>query len=128
MGWRGRGGRTWAGEEPSRTALRVLGPKASRTNKAASVGLKKASVFSTHVIQRGWAGYRDKAGMNGSRQGLFLIHFPRPVLPRPSPPEHALFPGLSGFVSLYSITPFGDTHGVMLLSKKGLTSPPGLVS
>ena len=111
MGWVGRGGRTSAEEELSRTALWVLGLKVSWMNKVASVGSKKASVFSTHVIQRGWTGCRDKAGMSGSCQGFFLIHFSRPVLPRPSLPGDVLFSGLSGSVSLWSINPFGDTHG-----------------
>lgn len=126
MGWVGRGGGTSAEEEPSRTALWVLGLKVSWMNKAASVGSKKASVFSTHIIQRGWTGCRDKAGMSGSCQEFFLIHFSRPGLPRPSPPGDVLFSGLPASVSLWSINHFGDTRGGLLLSTKGLRTSPAL--
>ena len=121
----GRGGGTWAGEEPSHTALRVLGLKASRTNKAARVGSKKAPVSSTHFIHRGRAGYGDKAGMNGPRQELFLIQLPRPVLSRPLPPEEALFPSLSGFVSSLPSSSMINMELLLLGNKRGLR-PPGL--
>ena len=90
-----------AEEEPSRTALWVLGLKVSRMNKVASVGSKKACVFSTHIIQRGWTGCGDKAEMSGSCQGFFLIHFSGPVLPRPSPP------GTFSFLDFLGLSLFG---------------------
>lgn len=43
----------------SHTALRMLGPKASRTNRAARVGSKNLPVSSTHFIHRGEAGCKN---------------------------------------------------------------------
>lgn len=70
----GEAGGTWAGEELSHTALWVLGLKVSRTNMAARVGLKAASVSSTHSIHRGRVGYGDKTGMSALIKVKCLPH------------------------------------------------------
>lgn len=51
VGW--EGWRVVDREKLSHTALRMLGPKASRTNNAAKVGSKKVPVSSTHFIHLG---------------------------------------------------------------------------
>lgn len=54
MGWVGRGGGTSAEEELLTHSTMGAGSESLLwMNKAASVGSKKASVFSTHIIQRG---------------------------------------------------------------------------
>lgn len=120
--WVERGGGTWAGEEPSHTALWVLGLKASRTNKAARVGWKKVPVSSTHFIHRGREGYGDKSGMNGSHQAFFLIHLPRPISSRPLSTGEALFVflglshfALSAFLVIHmGLLPLGNIKGYVL--------------
>lgn len=98
----GLGGKRWgtSAEEGPHAQLWVLGLKVSWMNKAASVGSKKASVFSTHIIQRGWTGCEAKLEMSGSCQSC-LIHFSRPGLPTLSPR------GMFSFLDFLRLSHFG---------------------
>lgn len=100
------GGGTRGGEEPSHTALRVPGPKTSRTNKGSRVGSKKVPVSSTHVSHCCGAGYGDRAGVSGPRPGRgsspsAFPGRPRLELPPPHPPEDAVTSGLSHFTATH---------------------------